>query len=129
MKHERYIVDEAEIELLDKYHGIMSQRKDPCRYDTFDKDTLAALCRMKDKSNDLFFRRAQAAKEVIDIIAEEVGMNDIGLCLYFPDAEGSSPILRRIAEWVDRSGDKALLKKRVQELEKENALLRSLLQK
>lgn len=32
-------------------------------------------------------------------------------------------------EWISRSGEKAQLKRRVQELEQENALLRSLIQK
>lgn len=46
MKNERYIIDEREIELLDRYEGIMKQTKDAHRYDSFDKETLAALCRM-----------------------------------------------------------------------------------
>ena len=131
MKHERYIIDEREIDLLDRYEGTMSQTKDPHRYDTFDKESLASFCRMKDRSNDLYFRRYQAAKEVIDMIAEQVGIDpdDTGFWLYAPDADGSSPILRRIEEWVSRSGDKAQLKKKVQELEQENAILRSVFKK
>lgn len=130
-QHERYIIDEREVELLDKYEGTMSQRKDPFRYDTFSKESLAAFCRMKDRSNDLFFKRYQAAREVIDIIAREVGIDpdDTGLLIYAPDTDGGSPILKRIKEWVSRSGEKAQLKKRLQELEQENAVLRSLIQK
>lgn len=129
--HERYIIDEREVELLDKYEGTMSQKKDTFRYDTFDKETLAGFCRMKDRSNDLFFKRYQAAREVIDIIAREVGIDpdDTGLWIYAPDAGGGSPILNRIKEWVSRSGEKAQLKRRVLELERENAVLRSLIQK
>lgn len=131
MNHERYIIDELEIELLDRYEGIMEQRKDPHRYDTFPKETLAAFCRMKDRSNDMFFRRYQGAKEVIDLVAKQVGINpeDTGYWLYAPDIDGTSPIVKIIEEWVSRSGEKAKLKKRLQELEQENALLRSLLQK
>ncbi len=131
MAHNRYIVDEREIDLLDRYEGTMSQRKDPHRYDTFDKETLVTLCKMKDRSNDLFLKRYQAAQEVIDIIAKQVGINpdNTGYWLYAPDCDGSSPILRRIEEWISRSGEKAQLKRRVQELEQENALLRSLIQK
>lgn len=131
MAHNRYIVDEREIDLLDRYEGTMSQRKDPHRYNTFDKETLAALCKMKDRSIDLFFKRYQAAQEVIDIIAKQVGINpdNTGYWLYAPDCDGSSPILRRIENWISRSGEKAQLKRRVQELEQENALLRSLIQK
>lgn len=131
MKNERYIINDAEIALLDKYEGTMSQTKDPHRYNTFDKETLAALCKMKDRSNDMFFKRYQAAQEVIDIIAKQVGINpdNTGYWLYAPDCDGSSPILRRIEEWISRSGEKAQLKRRVQELEQENAILRTLIHK
>ena len=131
MKHERYIINDAEIALLEKYEGTLSQTKDPHRYNTFDKETLAAFCKMKDRSNDMFFKRYQAAQEVIDIIAKQVGINpdNTGYWLYAPDCDGSSPILRRIEEWISRSGEKAQLKRRVQELEQENAILRTLIQK
>jgi hypothetical protein len=78
----------------------------------------------------LFFRRAEAAKEVIDLIARKVGIDqdDTSFWLYAPDADGSTPILDRIEEWFSRSGEKAQLKRRLQELEQENALLRSLIQ-
>ncbi len=131
MKHERCIINDAEIALLDKYEGTMSQTKDPYRYDTFEKETLVVFCKMKDRCNDMFFRRYQAAQEVIDIIAKQVGINpdDTSYWLYAPDCDGSSPILRRIEEWISRSGEKAQLKRRVQELEQENAILRTLIQK
>lgn len=131
MAHNRYIVDEREIDLLDRYEGTMAQRKNPHMYDILDKETLVTLCKMKDRSNDLFFKRYQAAQEVIDIIAKQVDINpdNTGYWLYAPDCDGSSPILRRIENWISRSGEKAQLKRRVQELEQENALLRSLIQK
>lgn len=89
------------------------------------------LCRIKDKSNDLFVRRYEAARAVIDIISRQVGIDPdtTGGSLYYPNLDGSSDIAQRIEEWVSRSGDKAVLKKRVQELEQENLILRSLLQK
>lgn len=129
--HERYIIDEREVELLDKYEGTMNQTKDPHRYDTFEKESLADLCRMKDRSNDMYFRRYQAAQEVINLIAKEVGIDpeNTSFWLYTPEPDGGSPILNRIKEWVSRSGEKAQLKKRVQELEQENTILRSLIQK
>lgn len=98
MAHNRYIVDEREIDLLDRYEGTMSQRKDPHRYNTFDKETLAVLCKMKDRSNDMFFRRYQAAQEVIDIIAKQVGINpdNTGYWLYAPDCDGSSPTCKTL---------------------------------
>lgn len=131
MAHERYIIDEREIELLDRYEGIMKQSKDPYRYDTFPRETLAKFCQMKDRSNDMFFRRYQGAQEVIDIIAEQVGINpkNSGFWLYAPEPDGTSPISKKIEEWVSRSGEKAKLKKRLQELEQENAILRSLIRR
>ena len=130
MKHERYIVNEEELALLDRYEGIMSQTKDLYRYDTFTRESLVMACRIKDRSNDLFFKRVQAAREVIDLVARKVGINpdDTSFWLYAPDIDGKSPISDRIEEWVSRSGEKAKLKKRLQELEQENAILRSLLQ-
>ena len=49
--------------------------------------------------------------------------------LYVSNMDGSSPIIRKMEEYFSRSGEKVKLKKRIDELEKENALLRSLLQK
>lgn len=131
MKHERYIICDEEVELLNKYEGTISQTKDPYRYDTFSKETLADFCRMKDRSNDIFFRRCKAAQEVIDIIAEQVGIDpeNTGFWLYAPDIDGTSPIVKRMEDWLSRSGEKAKLKRKLQELEQENALLRSLIQK
>lgn len=127
-KHMRYIIDDREIELLDRYDGIISQTEDSHRYDTFNAATLADFCRIKDRSNDLFFRRCEAAREVIDLVAGSVGI-DPQKCsewLYAPDYDGGSPLVRRITEWISHAGDKAKLKKRVQELEQENSVLRSL---
>lgn len=126
-----YTIDENEAEVLNRYEGTLSQTKAPYRYDTLPKDDLALLCRIKDKSNDLFVRRYEAARAVIDIISRQVGIDPdtSGLSLYYPDLDGSSAIARRIEEWVSRSGDKAVLKKRVQELEQENLTLRSLILK
>ena len=131
MKHERYIINDEEIELLERYEGTMNQREDPYRYDTFSAETLASFCLMKDRSNDIYFRRYQAAKDVIDLIAERVNINpnDTGFWLYAPDYDDSSPILRKIDEYLSRSGEKVKLKKRIDELEKENAMLISLLKK
>lgn len=126
-----YIIDENEAEVLDRYEGTLAQKKDPHRYDTLPKEDLATLCRIKDKSNDLFVRRYEAARAVIDIISRQVGIDPdtTGESLYYPNLDGSSVIARRIEEWVSRSGDKAALKKRVQELEQENLTLLSLILK
>lgn len=126
-----YTIDENEAEVLARYEGTLAQKKDPHRYDTLPKEDLTMLCRIKDKSNDLFVRRYEAARAVIDIISRQVGIDPdtSGLSLYYPDFDGSSVIARRIEEWVSRSGDKAVLKKRVRELEQENLTLRSLILK
>lgn len=131
MQHERYIVNEEELTLLDKYQGIMSQKKDKYRYDTFDKETLIALCLLKDRSNDLYFRRFQAARDVIDLIARSVDIDpeNTSYWLYSPNADGTSPIIKKIENYISNRGEKAKLKKRVDELERENSLLRSLIQK
>lgn len=126
-----YTIDENEAEVLARYEGTLAQKKDPHRYDTLPKEDLAMLCRIKDKSNDLFVRRYEAARAVIDIISRQVGIDPdtTGGSLYYPKLDGSSDIAQRIEEWVSRSGDKAILKKRVQELEQENLMLRSLILK
>lgn len=131
MKHERYIINDEEIELLERYEGITNQHKDTYRYDTFSGETLSALCRMKDRSNDIYYRRYQAARDVIDLVAKQVNIDpdNTSFWLYAPDCDGSSPIIKKIEEYFSRSGEKVKLKKRIDELEKENALLRSLLQK
>ena len=127
----RFCASEEELELLERYKGTVHDLSDPSRYDNFSADSLAMFCRMKDRSNDIFMRRCAAAREVIDIIAEQVGINPnkTSFWLYAPDADGSTPIVKRIEEWVSRSGEKAVLKKRIQELEQENSVLRSLIQK
>lgn len=129
MKGERYIINEAEITLLERFEGITANMTNPERYDDFPAETLAVFCRMKDRSNDLFFRRAEAAREVINLIAKRVGINpeDTGFWLYAPDLDGTSPILKRIDEWLSRSGEKAMLKRKITELEQENDLLKRLL--
>lgn len=131
MKHERYIINEEEIALLERYEGTMSGSKDPQRYDGIPAQDLTVLCRMKDRSNDMFYRRYHAAMEVIDLIAEHVGIDpeNTSLWLYAPDVDDTSPIVKKIEEWFSHSGDKAKLKRRIQELEQENSVLRSLIQK
>lgn len=131
MKRERYIINEEEIALLERMEGRTGESKSPEEYMKCSKEGLAQLCCLKDKSNDLFMRRCEAAKEVIDIIARAVGINpeDSGFWLYAPYEDGTTPITDRIESWFSRSGEKAKLKRRIQELEQENAILRSLIQK
>lgn len=94
------------------------------------------MARIKDKSTALYDKRWQAACEVIDIIALKVGIDPekSGLYLYSVDwdsrtSEASSPLANKIDDWFDKGGDKVKLKKRIDELENENQVLRSLVGK
>lgn len=131
MKHERYIINEEEASLLEQVEGITGGVKSSEAYMKCSKEGLATLCAMKDKSNDLFLRRANAARAVIDIIAMQVGIDpkDSGLSLYAPHEDGTTHIFEMIESWFSKSGEKAQLKRRLQELEKENSILRSVLGK
>ena len=131
MKHERYIINDEEIALLNQYDGIENPQNGPCRYDNFDKDSLAMFCRMKDRSNDLFKKRDKEEREMIELIGKTVGIKpaETRVWHYATDIEGSAPIGGIIEEWVSRSGEKAQLKRKVKELEQENSVLRSLIQK
>ena len=116
---------------LEQYPGLEYDWKDPERYEGFPAESLAMFCRMKDQSNDMFLRRTAAAQAVIDQLARIVGIDpeNCGLVLYALDYDGSSPIARKLEEYISRAGDKAKLKRRLDELENENRVLRSLLQK
>ena len=101
------------------------------RYGACSREGLETLCRMKDKTIVIFERRYTEARKVIDLIAEKIGIDpiDSGLWLYSLDADGSSAIAVKIDDYLSKSGEKVRLKKRVDELEKENSVLRSLLTK
>lgn len=126
------IITPKEIELLKQFEGI---KRESDGYEKLTQPALSMLCRLKDKNNDLFVRRYEAARKVIDVIAQKVGYDPekSGFEFYIPEDDGkggyTSPIIRRIDEWLSRSGEKARLKRRVQELEQENAILRSLIGK
>lgn len=123
------ITSEDDIAKLERMEGI--EAKKPEEYMACSKEGLAQLCCLKDRSNDIYLKRYHAAREVIDMLARRVGIDPekTGYWLYGPNADGSSPILAKMDEYFSRSGDKAKLKKRIDELEKENAVLRSLLTK
>ena len=127
LDREKCIYTEEEMQLLEKYEGKLLDTK----YDGCSKNGLEVLCRLKDRNIDLFIRRYTAARDVIDTIAKSVGINpdDSGFWLYALYEGGYSPIVTRINEWVSRAGDKAQMKKRLQELEEENRILRSVLRK
>lgn len=115
---------------LEQYPGLSFDWRDPSRYDGFPAEILAMFCRMKDQGNDMFLKRTAAAQKVIDQLARMVGIapEKCGLCLYVPDPDGSSAIARKLEDYLSRAGDKANLKRRLDELENENRVLRSLIQ-
>lgn len=86
------------------------------------------MLRFKDQSTARYDIRYQAAKAVIDLVADRIGLQDKGHYLYAP-SNGSSPLVEKLDEYFDRSGDKVKLKKRIEELEYENQVLRSLVGK
>ncbi len=116
---------------LEQYPGCCFDVDDPSRYDGFEAKTLAMFCRMKDRSNNMFLKRAAAAQAVIDLLARKVGIDPekCGLDLYVLDSDGTSPIAEKMDEYFSRSGEKAKLKRRIDELENENRILRSVVQK
>lgn len=126
----RYIINEEEIALLERVEGI-GEMKSSEDFMKNSKEGLAVLCAMQRKSNDMFLRRYKAACEVIDIIARKVGIDpdDSGFYLYAAYNGGTTPITDRIESWFSRSGEKAQLKRKLQELEQENSILRSLINK
>jgi hypothetical protein len=99
-------------------------------YDTLEisPDQWRGLCKLKDKTLALFDRRWHSAMEVIDLIARRIGIDPetSGLYLYGL-IDGESPLAGKIDEYFDRSGDKVKLKRAIDDLERENAVLRSLI--
>jgi hypothetical protein len=86
------------------------------------------LCKLKDRNIALYDKRWQAAKEVIDAIAEWAGISDNGRYLYGL-VDGQTPIIDKLEGYLSHRGDKVQLKKRIDELETENRVLRSLVGK
>lgn len=120
---------QQELDLLAGYSSEFEQR-DPARYDYLGLSA-ATLLRMKDVTMALFDKRYRAARDVIDIIARKIGINpeDTSYWLYAPDLDESSPLVDNLDYYLNHSGDKVLLKRRIKELEAENAVLRSLVVK
>ncbi len=90
------------------------------------QEQLTGICYLRTQTCKIFMQRLEEAREVIDLVAEEIDMTDSGRYLYgAPD--GESALVEKIRQYLDRGGDKVKLKRRIDELEKENAVLRSLL--
>lgn len=84
------------------------------------------VCMLKDRAIALYDVRWQAVCGVIDLIAEELNIANRGHYLYGLGVDDTHPIIDQIRAYISRSGNKAELKKRIDELEAENAVLRSL---
>lgn len=80
------------------------------------------------KNARLEYERRKHAESVIDEIAEFLGLSDKGLFLYGLIG-GTTPIIEHIRDFFVKGGDKVKLKKRIDELETENSVLRSLIGK
>lgn len=87
------------------------------------------LLLIKDRLIALYETRLGYAQEVIDLIAEELDINGNGLYLYKLRVDDRHPIIDILRDYLGKGGDKTKLKKRVAELENENAVLRSLVGK
>lgn len=96
-------------------------------YDNFSAEALAGFCKIKDATLRQYARRIVGAYDVIDLIAEYIGIVDKDVPLYEIYPDGSTLLLTEIKKHTNNGGDKIKLKKRVAELEKENAILRSLI--
>lgn len=96
------------------------------KYEEHTAEFLASLCRLKDRSFKIVRGGLEKAREVIDVIAKKVDLEDKGLWLYGL-IDGKSRIADKMDEYFSRSGDKVKMKKRLDELENENNILRSLL--
>lgn len=94
----------------------------------FTREQILGFYFMRTRLCKVFMQRVEDAREVIDLIAEEMDLTDSGRYLYAP-IDGETPIVEKIRQYLDRGGDKVKLKKRVDELEKENSILRGLLGK
>lgn len=98
-------------------------------YSMFGADTLANFCIMKDRTLKQYARRIVNARDVIDLVAEFLQIKDKGLCLYEVYEDGTAVVLEELRKYIEKGGDKVKMKKRISELENENAVLKSLFTK
>lgn len=111
----------------DIYKYIIEREDD--NYDNFCTEALVRFCIMKDKTLRQYAKKIVEAYDVIDLVAEYIGIVDKGLSLYEVYDDGTTPLLTEIKKYLNNGGDKIKLKKRVAELENENMVLKSLVNK
>lgn len=127
-----YVIDQSGIKIPHSDFERLADYYDKLRDKTYTGDDYANMCAFKDKSTALYDKRWKSAKSVIDLIASEIDINPekCGLYLYALNqrcGEFESPLVNKIREWFDKSGEKVKLKKRISELETQVALPRSAL--
>lgn len=87
--------------------------------------------KLHENTRKLFEKRCREREAVIDKIAEylELPPEICGINLYELLPDDKSPIIDKIESFINNSGDKAKLKRRISELENENQVLNSILKK
>lgn len=125
-----YIIDECGLKIPYSDFDRPKEYYDDLCNRTFTSKQYAEMCALKDKLLTLYDRRWKLAKEVIDLIAREIDIDpeDTSHYLYGVmqvKGEFSSPLVERMRNWFDKSGDKVKLKKRITELEAQLEALRA----
>ena len=98
------------------------------KYMRLDKENLSASLVLKDQLNSKLKEQVAEREAVIDAIAEYLGLQDKGL-VFYNGLSGKNRLLDEIKDYLSKRGDKVKLKKRIAELENENSVLRTLIQK
>ena len=88
---------------------------------------IVGMLMLKDRAVALYETRYRYACEVIDLIAQELDLDSEGICLYHLKVNETHPVIDRLNNYISNRGNKAELKKEVNELKKENAVLKNLL--
>lgn len=97
---------------------------------SFTQEEYVQMCKFKDRNTALFDKRWKSAKEVIDLIAYEVGVDPekTDFFIYAPkqDKDGNfySPLVEKLKKFFDKSGDKVKMKKQIAQLEGQLEALR-----
>ena len=127
-----YVITESGIKIPHSDFDRPINYYDKCLDKTYTGYEYARMCAFKDKSTALFDKRWQSSRAVIDLIAAEIDIDPekCGLYLYALEqksGELESPLVNKIREWFDKSGDKVKLKKRISDLEAQVNLLQAML--
>jgi hypothetical protein len=99
----------------------MNEQED---YIGLDNEALQRLCGLKDRRAEILIRELRESREVIDAVAKKFDLHNEGKYLYWL-IDGEAPLVNKIEEYLSCEGDKVQIKKRLDELENENRILRS----